>query len=278
MVKVALLTDSSADLTTEEALKHGIHIIRMPLTIDGVEFLEEEEISRDELIAAMKSGKSVGTSQPNLGRLIAKIDDLLKTHDKVVFVPISSKLSGTYQTAMVLSEDYNGRLVVLDTKLVSAPLFALLCDMRRLLDEGMELDNLKAYATEKAYMFATLIPEDIVYLKRGGRISPAAAAVANLLKIIPVLSVEDGAIDLFDKVRTYKKAIKAGLDEALKHGNKDDYYWYIVDGDADPEIIASLSKDMEKELGIKPEVHKLFPIILAHTGPGSIAITCGRKL
>lgn len=278
MEKLAILLDSSADINEELEKELGVHVIRMPLIIDNKEYLEEVEIKRDELIKKMREGKMVKTSQPPIGALIEMVDDLLERYEEVIFVPISSELSGTYLTGLNVAKEYNGRLEVVDALLVSSPLKNLVGSIRELSDAGLSAHEIREVIEREAYMYACLIPDDIVYLKRGGRISPAAAAVANLLKIVPVLSVTEGKIDLVDKVRTHKKAIMVGIDKVFEGRNIEDYEWVVVDGDCSTKVFDSVVKEVEKRIGRKPEIGSLSPIILAHTGPGTVALCAYKKI
>lgn len=282
-MKIAIITDSSADLSMLDAQNLGVTVTRMPIQVGSRSFVEAVDITRDEFIDAMKEGAVVKTSQPTPGTLIEAFETLLQTHDHLIFLPISSKLSGTYQTAVALAQDFDGRITIIDSKFVAAPLHYLIRDIQSMIAKGMEPLSIKKCVESEAEMFAPLVPEDIQYLKRGGRISAAAAALANLLKIYPVLLVANGEIDVLEKVRTYKKAVKVAVDSVLdtrnlNTGNRDDYEFGIVDGDCDPKLISKIKKDIELETGRPCKVHKLYPIILAHTGPGSVAVFAYRKL
>ncbi|AMC92569.1 EDD domain protein [Erysipelothrix larvae] len=276
-MKTAIVTDSSADLSREDAESLGIFVARMPLTIDGEDFLEEEGISREAFIEAMKNGATVSTSQPNLFNTGTLFKNLLETHDQVLYLPISSKLSGTYQTACILAEEFGGRVVVVDTLAVSYPLLYVTLRAKELAESGVPLVEIKQNIESNSFMFASLIPESIEYLKRGGRIKPAAAAVANLLKIMPILSVTDGEIDLLDKVRTHKKALKKGVSYVVEDRNPDDYDWAVLSGDAPEEDMLEVIAEVERILGRSVVRRNIYPIVLAHTGPGTIAVTCMKK-
>lgn len=277
-MKIAVVTDSSAGVSAQDALDQGIFVARMPLVVDDREFMEELDISRQELINAMRMGSTVKTSQPPLGQLVALFDSLLESHDHLIFLPISSKLSGTYQTAMALAQDYDGRVSVVDSLFVSAPLYATTLEVKKMADMGMDPEAIRLKVEKESWMYASLIPDDITYLKRGGRISSAAAAIANLLKIVPVLKVYNGEIDLADKVRTYKKAVKVGTDLALPEDDLNQYEIIVLDGDCDEKVYHSLVKEIEGRVGFKVIQRQLYPIVMAHTGPGSIAICVRKKL
>lgn len=277
-MKFAVITDSSAGVSVEKAKELGIYVTRMPLMINGKEYIEEDEISRDEFIQAMRDGATVSTSQPPLGVLMNTFDELLESHDHIFYLPISSKLSGTYQTANQLARDYDNRITVIDSKLVATPLLYVTLDVKKLAELGMEPQAIKEKIENEAEMFAPLIPEDIQYLKRGGRITPTAAAIANLLKIFPILKVAEGEIDLLEKVRTHKKAIKVGIDKLLEGRSIDEYDFAVIDGDCNPELFASVVNDLEARIGKPVNQEELYPIVLAHTGPGSIAVFAYRKI
>lgn len=282
-MKIAIITDSSADLSILEATDLGVYVVRMPLQVGTRSLIEAVDITREELIESMRNGESVKTSQPTPGTVLEMFDKALENYDHAIYIPISSKLSGTYETGCTLAQDYNGRITVIDAKFVAAPMQYLIKDIKKMIENGKTPLEIKQIVESEAEMFAPLVPEDIQYLKRGGRISPAAAALANLLKIFPVLLVANGEIDVLEKVRTYKKAVKMAHDSAidprnLDTRNLDDYEFAIVDGDADPKLIAKLQKEIESDIGRKVPVFKLYPVIMAHTGPGSIAVFAYKKL
>ena len=277
-MSIAIITDSSAGITVETATQEGIYVARMPLSINDKEYMEEDNISRKEVIDAMREGFIVKTSQPPLGQLISLFDEVLKTHDQCIFIPISSKLSGTYQTACVIAQDYDGKVVVVDALQVSALLYRTALEAKVMVEMGMDALSIKDKIEKEQWMDASLIPEDIVYLKRGGRISSSAAAVANLLKIVPVLRVFDGEIDLADKVRTHKKAVKTGIDRVLKDLDYDQYDIIVLNGDCSDKLYAATVKEIESITKQKVILRDLYPIVLAHTGPGTIAIGIRKKL
>ena len=277
-MKIAIITDSSADLSKESAEQQGVIVTRMPLNINGVEYIEEDGISREDFMQKMREGAIVMTSQPPLGVMINTFEALLKSYDHLIYVPISSDLSGTYQSAVTIAYDFEDKVTVIDAKFVAAPLQYLMRDIRKMIDKEMTPAAIKKLVEKEAEMYAPLIPENIQYLKRGGRISPAAAALANLLKIYPVLLVTDGKIDLLDKVRTHSKAIKTALKSLMKRHSTKKYEFGIVEADADPLVIKMLKEDIELETGVPCPVFKLHPIIMAHTGPGSVAIFAYKKI
>lgn len=277
-MSIAIITDSSAAISAQTAKEQGIFVARMPLVVNGKEFMEEENISRQQVIDAMRQGSLVQTSQPPVGKLMELFEELLKTHDECLFIPISSKLSGSYQTALSIAQDYDGKVVVVDALQVEAPLYMTTIEAKKMAESGLSANEIKTIIENDQYMNAALIPEDIIYLKRGGRISPAAAAVANLLKIVPVLNVFDGEIDLADKVRTHKKAVKTGIELVFKDLEFSEYDILVLNGDCDSKLFASTVKEVESITQSKVIQRDIYPTVLAHTGPGTIAVGVRKKL
>lgn len=277
MNKIAILVDSSADITNEEAKALGLHVIRMPLTINGEDIMETDGISDEEFIQKMKNGATVKTSQPLLGNLVMKWKELLEEYDAVLFLPISSKLSGTYNSAVLASQDFDGKVVVVDTEMACCPLQFTAMDAKKMAEKGYSLEEIKNKIENETYMFACIVPETLTYLKNGGRISPAAAALGNLLKIIPILKVEEGYIDVSDKVRTTKKAYLAAIEKTIDVPNKEDYYWFVVHSDCE-ELAKEYKTIVEEKVNQDVQVMPIRAIIMAHTGPGTLGVGRLKKL
>ncbi|MFV0379594.1 MAG: DegV family protein [Anaerorhabdus sp.] len=277
MNKIAIMVDSAADISNEEAIELGIHVIRMPLGVGEKTFLEFDEISDEEFFEAMNNGESVKTSQPILGDLIKKIDSLLVDYDQVLYIPISKGLSGTYSSAETLSKSYDGKLVVVESSYVAYPLQYLSKIAKEMADKGIDINTIKSTIENNMDMFAVIVPENLKHLKKGGRISPAAAALGSLLKICPLLKFEDGKIDVLDKVRTLKKAYKKAVEYCVDVENKEEYLWYVVGSNCD-ESVSELQEFAKNESGINFETSKLRAIITAHTGPGTVAVGRVKKI
>ena len=273
MKTIAVLTDSSADLSVAEAERLGINIIRLPLIIDETQYLEEVEISLETFIAKMRTGSDVKTSSPIMGDLLTKWEELLKTHDEVIYIPISSGLSGSLNTALAISKNYDGKVVVIDAKFVCYPLTMLCLDVLDMISKGYSGTEIKTIVENDAELWACLMPYNLNALMKGGRISPAVAALGNLLKIVPLLKVENGAIDIQDKVRTHKKAYDKAIKICTDVENFDDYRFLVVDGDCMKESI-EVAKKLEKIVNAPVEIHKMRAVIMSHTGPSTVA--CGR--
>ena len=279
MKKVAFLCDSSADITKQEAEALDIHVIRMPIIIDGTAFVEEETIKDEAIIEALQRNAKVTTTQPSLGEILTMWDTLLETHDEVFYLPLSRELSGTCRNAIQLAQEppYQGRVIVVDSTFACYPIIKLLETARAMYDKGYTGAQIKQKLEDEGELFAILIPENLQALKNGGRISAAAAALPGLLKIHPLLKVEHGAIDVQDKVRTLSKAYKAGIDACLQDVDPKDYDWMIIDA-YNRSASDELKLMLEKACAQPVEQHIFKAIIMSHTGPGTIGFGRIKKI
>lgn len=277
MKKIAIMCDSSADISKEEAEQLDLHVIRMPMSIDQDTYIEAETITDEEVIQALKQNKIVKTSQPIIGDIIEMWDNLLETYDEVFYLPISKELSGTCHTAISMAESYLGKVTVVDSTFVCYPIITILKKVKEMFELGYTAQQVKDKVEQEAELFAILIPEDVTTLKNGGRISPAAAALAGLLKIQPLLKVENGAIELVDKVRTLKKAYKTGLSIVLDGINPSDYDWMIIDAN-NREVSNELKILLEEACGQPVQQKEFKSVIMSHTGVGTIGFGRIRKI
>lgn len=279
MKKVAFLCDSSADITKAEAEALGIYVIRMPIIVDGISYTEAETIDDQDIIAALRANKKVTTTQPSLGEIISMWEELLKTHDEVFYFPLSRELSGTCRNAMQMAKEerFLGKVIVVDSRFACYPIIHMLEMARAMYEKGYAGMEIKQKLETEGELFAILIPESLDTLKNGGRISPAAAALAGLLKIHPLLKVEHGAIDVQDKVRTLPKAYKAGIDACLQGINPEDYYWMIIDAN-NRQASDELKIMLEEASGQPVEQREFRAVLLSHTGPGTIGFGRIKKI
>lgn len=277
MKNIALMCDSSADITKDEAKALDIYVIRMPIMINGKEYIEEETIFDEDIIKALQKDEKVKTAQPIIGDLTKMWNELLKTYDEVFYIPLSRELSGTCRVAIALAENFHGRVSVVDSEYVCYPIVHQLKAAREMFSKGYTCAEVKHKLETESDMFAILIPETLTALKNGGRISPAAAALAGLLKIQPLLKVEHGAIDLVDKVRTLKKAYKEGMKVVMDGIRPEDYDWMIIDAN-NREVSDELKIMLEEAIGRPVEQHVFKAVIMTHTGPGTIGFGRIKKL
>lgn len=278
MRKVAILTDSSCDIDDITAKELGIYVLRMPIIIDGKEYIEDVDIKLDDIKTKMAEGKMAKTAQASLGSLIKMYNTLLEEYDEILHIPLSSGLSGMYQTALMQSKTYDGKIAVVDAKCACYPLTKLCLDAKKMIEDGKSAFEIRDIIEREASMMeAVIIPADLNYLKRGGRITPAAAALANLLKIVPILYLKDGVIDVFDKVRTMKKAMARGVEAVSSVDDPSKYYWMII-ADGCEELVEKVKADLEAATKQEIEFHYFGAVILSHTGPGVLAFGRIRKM
>lgn len=277
--KIGIMLDSSCDIDEKEAKELNVHVLRMPIVIDGHEYIDSIDISNKEVSKLLGEGKLAKTSQATLGTLLEMYDRMLEEYEEVLYIPLSSGLSGMYNTALQYAKDekYEGRIHVIDAKLACYPVITVVKDVQKMLEMGISIEEIKNKLEDHSYLLAVIIPHDINYLKMGGRISPAAASLANLLKIVPILTVKDGMIDVYDKVRTEKKAIKVGLEPIVSVTDKNKYRYMVIHDNRLEDALA-LKAEMEDILGTEVEIQEFGPVILSHAGPKTIAFGRIEKL
>lgn len=276
-MKIKVMIDSAADVTLAEQKEKDIEVARFAITIDGKEYIDEIDISLDTFKQHLTNESQISTSQASIGVLMQMWDRMLEDHDEVVYLSISGGLSGSYQSASAAAMDYNGKVTVIDGRFIAYPIQLAYEAMVKFAEEGKTGVEIKEIMENHENMFAFIIPYDINHLKRGGRITPQAAALANLLKIFPILAFEDGTIDAHDKVRTHKKALSKAVDELIeKYPQADEYHWYILHSDLD-ETAEDYKKYIEDKIGQDVTVRPLYPVILTHTGPKTFAVGTLKK-
>ena len=274
---VAILTDTNSGITMQKAKELGVHLILMPILIDGEVYLEEKEIQKDFFYEKLTSGADVTTSQPSPGDMLDMFDTLLKEYEEVVYIPMSSGLSGTCQTAAMLAEDYDGKVHVVDNQRISITMRQSVLDALALAEDGKTGAEIKEYLEADALNAPIyLVVDTLKYLKKGGRVTPAAAAIGEVLNIKPVLQIDGGKLDAFAKVRGTKQALKTMLkaleserDNRLK-GKK-----CIINGaysgdESVGEELEKVLKDAFPEYDI--EIFALPMSISTHVGPGTMGI------
>ncbi|MEG0823588.1 MAG: DegV family protein, partial [Erysipelotrichaceae bacterium] len=277
MKRVAIMSDSSADISALDAKRLNIHIVRMPIIVDGKEYKEEIDIDAQTIIDKMRTGSIVKTAQPVLGDMFNMWDELLLEYDEVFYLPLARALSGTCAIAIETAKNYDGRVIVVDSNYVSCPMIVMLEMVADMLSKGYTSLECKSMLENDSYLLAILIPENLTTLKNGGRISPAAASLAGLLKIVPLLKVDHGAIDIVTKVRTLSKAYKTGIEYITKDIDPADYIWMIIDAD-NPSASAILKEQLESVVKQPVLVRNFRAVITSHTGPGTIGFGRIKKI
>lgn len=218
MSGIAIMTDSNCGIMPEEGRKLGIHVIPMPVIIDGRTYFEGVDITAEDFYKKQAAGAEITTSQPSPGDVTAMWDRLLKDYDQVIFIPMSSGLSNTCQTAVMLSDDdaYRGKVYVVDNHRISVPQLQSVYDAGALAEEGKTAAEIKEILEKEALDASIYIAVDTLkYLKKGGRITPATAAVGTVLRLKPVLTIQGGKLDSHAKTRGMKSAFRIML-QAVK--------------------------------------------------------------
>ncbi len=207
-MKTAVMTDSNSGITPEEGAEIGIYSLPMPVIIDGDVFFEGKNITEEEYYEAMTSGKNVTTSQPSPGDVMDMWDNILESgYDEVVYVPMSSGLSASCHASTQLSEDYDGKVQVVDDHRISVTMRQSVLEAKWMADKGMSAKEIKEKLEKNAYNSSIYIAVDTLeYLKKGGRVTAAGAAIGSVLNIKPVLTIQGEKLDAFTKVRGMKKA------------------------------------------------------------------------
>ena len=288
MSKVAIMTDSNSGITQAQGKELGIYVLPMPFMIDGETYYEEITLSRTEFYQKLASNADISTSQPSPESVLRLWDELLTEYDEIVHIPMSSGLSGSCQTAAMLAQDYDGRVHVVNNQRISITQKRSTFDALELVKQGKSGSEIKEILENDKFNSSIYIMIDtLYYLKKGGRITPAAAALGTLLKLKPVLQIQGEKLDAFAKARTVNQAksiminaIKSDIEKRFG-GLSADNQMYLAIAHTQNEEAANLLKEELKEQFPDYPVFALDPLSLSvscHIGPGSLAIACMKKL
>lgn len=272
-MKTAVVTDTNSGITVEAGKKLGIYVLPMPVIVEDNCYLEGEDITNAELYEAMKAHREVSSSQPSPGSILSLWDSVFQDgFDEIVYIPMSSGLSGSCENAMQLALDYNGKVFVVDNHRISVTLMESVYDAKRLADSGFSAKEIKARLELSAYDASIYITvNSLEYLKKSGRITASAAAIAGILNIKPVLTIQGDKLDLFAKVRGIKQSERKMI-EALKQ----DIATRFADIPAERMRIAAagtFEKEEEAEAW-RSLVQSAFPHASVYYAPLSCSIAC----
>lgn len=279
-MKRAIITDSSSTITPELASELGIYTIPMEIIVDSQEYEEFVTIDTNTFMNYLENGSIVKTSQPAVGKLIELVEKLLEEYDEVIHISLSSKLSGTYQTAKLLESNFDNRYKVIDSLRFSISQKQIVLDVIEMIKQNYTLEQIThtietSIKDERIYILA----DTLTYLSRGGRISPSIAAVGNLLKIKPVLVFKDGEISLKDKVRTLHKGYLKCIEDMQEIIEPNQEYiitiLYYHNQEQALEVKELLNTNFPN---IEVNLELLTPIVMAHTGPDGVGIAFRKKL
>ena len=280
-MRTAIVVDTNSGIMPEEAARMGISLIPMPFLIDGKEYLEGEDCSQDFFFERMAAGAEVGTSQPSPGGIAELWERLLEENDAVLHFPMSSSLSGSCQTAKALALDYPGRVFVVDNRRISVTLRESVRGAQRLLAEGKSAEEVHRILEERGGESSIYIAVNTLeYLKKGGRVTAAGAAMGTLLNLKPVLQIQGGKLDAFKKCRGMAAACDAML-QAMEKDLRERFPGQEM------RLFAAYSGDRAAGESWLGQVWAAFPerevelaalplSICCHIGSGALAIACAE--
>ncbi len=289
MEKVAVITDSNCGFTKEKAEQLGFFLLPMPFNIDDKTYLDGVTLTHEQFYNLQAEGADIMTSQPSPEAVMKMWDQALEEYEEVIHIPMSSGLSSSCQTAIMLSneEPYEGKVFVVNNQRISSTLAQSAMDAVELAKRGWNAAQIKKILEDTRYDSTIYITVDTLkYLKKGGRITPAAAALGTILRLKPVLQIQGDKLDAYAKARTIKQAksimldaIKKDITNRLGGDMSGDSYWFSVIHSKNLEGAEEFKKEVEAEFPNQDIlVDHLSLSVACHIGPGALAITCTKKL
>lgn len=288
MGNVAIVTDSNSGISQAEAKELGIYVIPMPFLVDGKLYFEDVDMNKEQFYHFLENDADLSTSQPSPGDVMDLWDKLLKEYDEIVHIPMSSGLSASCSTAMGLARDYDGKVQVIDNQRISVTMQQSVMDAKHLVAAGKSAAQIKEILEKEALESSIyLMVDTLKYLKKGGRITPAAALLGSALNLKPILQIQGDKLDAYKKVRGVKAAKKNML-EAMKKDVEGRFSDYVTKGQL--KLHVAYTTDEETARQWKEEVQSMFPDIAisridplsfsvtCHTGPGVLAIAASHAL
>ena len=287
MGKIAIVTDSNSGITQDQAKKMGVHVIPMPFYINETLYLEGITLTQEEFYERLKNDEPISTSQPSPAEVCGLWDMLLKENDEIVHIPMSSGLSNSCETAMGLARDYDGKVQVIDNQRISVTQYQSVADALALRDAGKSAAEIKeVLEAEKLESSIYITLETLKYLKKGGRITPAAAAIGTVLNLKPVLQIQGEKLDAYAKVRGKKQAKRVML-KAAQEDMQERFAEYKKEGlmciegayTGNPEEAEEFKKEIEAVFpGHEVRMAPLSLSVACHIGHGALAVACTKKV
>ena len=285
MRKTAIVTDSNSGITQRRGRELGIYVLPMPFFIDGELFLEDISLTQEQFYERLGADSEISTSQPSPGDVMELWEKLLREYDEIVHIPMSSGLSSSCETALAIAAEYDGRIQVVNNQRISVTQEQSVYDALALRDRGMSAREIREALEREKFQSSIYITVDTLkYLKKGGRITPAAAAVGTVLNLKPVLQIQGEKLDAFAKVRGWKSAKKAMLNAVER-----DLAERFADVKDDMILGMAYTCSREEAQTWKKEIRERFPgyemlegplslSVACHIGPGAMAVTCMKKI
>lgn len=286
-MKVAIVTDSNSGITQKQGKDAGIYVVPMPFMMGEETYFEDISLSQEEFYERLASGADISTSQPAPASLMDLWKELLEDHDAVIHIPMSSGLSSACETAHALAADFEGKVRVVNNQRISVTQRQSVMEAKLMADRGLSAEEIQRVLEDTALCSTIYITVDTLeFLKKGGRITPAAALLGTFLKIKPVLTIQGEKLDAFAKARTMKQA-KTMMVTAVKKDMEKRFN--------DPEgenvhIAVAHTNNEAAALEFKKELMEQFPktgeiyvdhlslSVSCHIGPGALAVACTKKL
>ena len=288
MGTIAIVTDSNSGISQAEGKELGIYVIPMPFLVNGKLYFEDVDMNKEQFYHFLESDADLSTSQPSPGDVMDLWDKLLKEYDEIVHIPMSSGLSASCSTAMGLAQDYDGKVQVVDNQRISVTMQQSVMDAKHLATAGKSAAQIKEILEKEALESSIyLMVDTLKYLKKGGRITPAAALLGSALNLKPLLQIQGDKLDAYKKVRGVKAAKKNML-EAMKKDVEGRFSDYVTKGQLKLHVAYTTDEETAKQW--MEEVQNVFPDIpitrmdtlsfsvTCHTGPGVLAIAASHAL
>ncbi len=287
MSKVAVITDSNSGITQSQAKEMGIFVLPMPFFINDETYFEDISLTQEQFYEMLKGGADIHTSQPSPDSVMQLWDEVLKEYDEIVHIPMSSGLSSSCQSAIMLAQEYEGKVQVVNNQRISVTQRQSALDAKLLVSKGMSALEIKNFLEEDKFNSSIYIMLDtLYYLKKGGRITPAAAALGTLLKLKPVLQIQGEKLDAFAKARTTNQgksiminAIKKDIETRFGGMTEDKHIWLEIAHTANAEAAEAYKAEiLEQFPGYDIHIDPLSLSVACHIGPGALAFACCRKI
>ena len=287
MSRIAVITDSNSGINFEDAKELGIKVLPMPFLIDGKTYFEEISLSQEEFFEKLENDVDISTSQPSPESVMKIWDEALEEADEVVYIPMSSGLSSSCHTALMLADYYDGKVQVVDNQRISVTQRQSVLDAMELAKRGLTAVQIKEKLEKVKFESSIYIMLDTLkYLKKGGRITPAAAAVGSALRLKPVLTIQGEKLDAYAIAKTKKQGVKKMLaaieDDINKRFGGTDHMENIhmeIAHTKNPEAAEDLKQQIIEKFGVtEVDLYPLSLSIACHIGPGSIAVACSKVI
>ena len=287
MSRIAVITDSNSGINFEDAKELGIKVLPMPFLIDGKTYFEEISLSQEEFFEKLENDVDISTSQPSPESVMKIWDEALEEADEVVYIPMSSGLSSSCHTALMLADDYDGKVQVVDNQRISVTQRQSVLDAMELAKRGLTAVQIKEKLEKVKFESSIYIMLDTLkYLKKGGRITPAAAAFGSALRLKPVLTIQGEKLDAYTIAKTKKQGVKKMLaaieDDINKRFGGTDHMENIhmeIAHNKNPEAAEDLKQKIIEKFGVtEVDLYPLSLSIACHIGPGSIAVACSKVI